>query len=291
MKMVGGNSMGAWGVGLYQDDVTCDIRAEYLNRLRLGFTNMEATIDVIDSNMDYIADEEDGPLFWFALAETQWKYGRLLPEVKEEALKCIDSGTDLERWKDNKKMYEKRKLVLESLALKLNSPQPPEKKVSKLVIKKANWEVGDVLLYKICDRNSEKERIFKESKWHNKYILLRVLGIARFNIGSLPKEYSHEKNVVGIYNWVGDQEPDPEILERLELLKSDGKLIKKILCLTVRDLKSIEFKVIKKDAEYGKKNGEITNSQGIDWLDPYHIDDDFIMVLMDAEKDGRLTDV
>ena len=31
-------------------------------------------------------------------------------------------------------------------------------------------------------------------------------------------------------------------------------------------------------------------SQGIDWLNPYHIDDDFIMVLMDAEKDGCLVD-
>ena len=289
--MVGGNSMGAWGVGLYQDDVTCDIKEEYLDRLRLGFTNMEATIDVINSNMDYIADEEDGPLFWFALAETQWKYGRLLPEVKEEALKCIDSGTDLERWKDNKKMYEKRKLVLESLALKLNSPQPPEKKVSKLVIKKANWEVGDVLLYKICDRNSEGKRIFKESKWHNKYILLRVLEIADFNKGSLHREYSDEMDIVGIYNWVGDQEPDPGILDRLELLKKDGKLLRRTLDFDTKDLKKIEFKVIKKDTEYSKKNNEITNGQGVILLDPYHIDDDFIMVLMDAEKDGSLADV
>lgn len=35
--------MGAWGTGLYQDDVTCDIKEDYLNRLRIGYTNIEAT--------------------------------------------------------------------------------------------------------------------------------------------------------------------------------------------------------------------------------------------------------
>ena len=37
--------MGAWGVGLYQDDVTQDIRNEYVNRLKVGYTNEEATED------------------------------------------------------------------------------------------------------------------------------------------------------------------------------------------------------------------------------------------------------
>lgn len=40
---------------------------------------------MIDYNEDLLEGEEDGPLFLFALADTQWKYGRLLPEVKEIA--------------------------------------------------------------------------------------------------------------------------------------------------------------------------------------------------------------
>lgn len=35
--------MGAWGVGLYQDDVTCDVKDEYLDWLRVGKTSIEAT--------------------------------------------------------------------------------------------------------------------------------------------------------------------------------------------------------------------------------------------------------
>ena len=76
--------MGAWGVKLYQDDVTCDVRDEYINWLKLKRDNEEATKIIIENNMGFIDDEEE-PSFWFALADTQWKYGRLLPEVKEKA--------------------------------------------------------------------------------------------------------------------------------------------------------------------------------------------------------------
>ena len=34
----------------------------------------------------FYKDDEEEPSFWFALADTQWKYGRLLPEVKEKAI-------------------------------------------------------------------------------------------------------------------------------------------------------------------------------------------------------------
>ena len=39
-----------------------------------------------------MGDVEEEPLFWFALADTQWNYGRLLPEVKEQALAWLDKG-------------------------------------------------------------------------------------------------------------------------------------------------------------------------------------------------------
>ena len=121
--------MGAWGVGLYQDDVTCDIKEDYVNWLKIGYSKEEATEVMLERNLDFLDDEEEADLFWFALADIEWKYGRLLPEVKKEALKRIESGRDLERWEENGKQYEKRRQVLEKLKEQLNSPQPPEKKV------------------------------------------------------------------------------------------------------------------------------------------------------------------
>ena len=116
--------MGAWGTGLYQDDDTCDIKDEYLTYLRLGMSNEEALEELIECNEELIDDEKIGPLFWLALADTQWKYGRLTNEVKEKALEVINSGKDLKRWEEDKKLYAKRKKVLEDLRERLNTKQP-----------------------------------------------------------------------------------------------------------------------------------------------------------------------
>ncbi len=85
----------------------------------MGKTNKEATEEIIEENQDPIEDIEEQSLFWFVLADTQWNLGRLEEYVKNEALKYIELGTDLERWKDETKLYEKRRKVLEKLREKL----------------------------------------------------------------------------------------------------------------------------------------------------------------------------
>ena len=178
-RVEGEIKMGAWGAGLYQDDVTCDVKDDYLNRLRIGYTNEEATEDVIDCNYNYIEDVEDGPIFWMALADTQWKYGRLLPSIKEKALEVIHDGSDLERWKEEPTNYRKRKKVLEELEKRLTSSQPPEKKITKLRLHKSTWDIGDVLLLKLHDDKFDNKPNKFESKWYNKYVLLKVVGVTR----------------------------------------------------------------------------------------------------------------
>ena len=118
--------MGTWGPGLYQDDITCDIKEEYRNWLRLTQSNKIATHEVLNNNL--CGDSEEDNLIWLALADTQLSYGRLTDEVKVEALKCLENGVDLERWNENKNQYNKRKKILENLKEKLNSPQPPKKR-------------------------------------------------------------------------------------------------------------------------------------------------------------------
>lgn len=281
--------MGAWGAGLYQDDVTCDIREDYLDRLRIGYTNIEATNEVIEWNIgDLEEDDEDIPLFWFALADTQWKYGRLLPEVKEQAIKYIDEGKDLERWIENKREYPKRKKVLEELKEKLNSPQPKEKKVRKLVIHKATWKIGDVLLYKI------KNEKFKNNKWYHKYVIFKVIGISKTNIGSLPREYSDEQNIVGICSWVGDFIPDINKIKKLDFIKlTKSDTSKDFLCtftFNKRELKQLDFKVIGTDHEFYKNSQDTMSGIGIPWENVNTLDITIGLALEKAEEDGTLID-
>ena len=45
-----------------------------------------------------------------------WNLGKLTNEVKEQALSCIASGKDIERWtEEDEKKAEKRQQVLEKL--------------------------------------------------------------------------------------------------------------------------------------------------------------------------------
>lgn len=159
--------MGTWGVNLYQDDTVLDVKEEYKYKLHMGKTNKEATEEIIEENQDLIEDIEEQSLFWFALADTQWNGGRLEEYVKNEALKYIELGTDLERWKDDTKLYEKRRKVLEKLREKLLAPQPEEKKMSKYRIYKCEWKIGDVFAYKL------KSEYAKQNKLENRYLIMQ----------------------------------------------------------------------------------------------------------------------
>ena len=91
-----------------------------------------------------------------ALANIQWEYGRLLDNVKEEAIKRIRSGIDLERWEEDKKLYEKRKEELKKLEEKLKKTMPEEKRVAKHRIYKCPWNIGDIYAYQIKENEEYK---------------------------------------------------------------------------------------------------------------------------------------
>jgi hypothetical protein len=119
--------MGTSGVSVFADDFALDVREAYLKLLTDGVDDAKATRRMI---RDFAtADVDEGPVFWVALAATQWEYGRLDATVKKRALKAIDQGTDLERWTESKSR-QKRKAVLAALREKLLS-QPPSPRMPR----------------------------------------------------------------------------------------------------------------------------------------------------------------
>ena len=286
--------MGAWGTGLYQDDTTCDIKDEYITYLQIGMTNEEATKKVIEENDWCFEDEEEGALLWFALADTQWKYGRLLDEVKEKAIECIDSGIDLEKWKEeDEKLCEKRKKVLEALKEKLNSEQPPEKKITKLRMLRAHWEIGDVLSYQILNEE------LKEHKWYKKYILLKVVGNTKLYVGSLPRDiYYHEEDIISLYNWIGNKKPDIKTIKRLqiimldEFMDGDNKEIEKYIGVfhpTKKELKKLNIEVLKNEKRDIYSQQMIEEKElGRSFYNIYNFDYEIIRALEREKKKGNL---
>ena len=168
--------MGAWGAKLYQDDVAQDIRDRFKDQLRRGKSSEEVTQELIKGYSYMIDDPDDGPVFWFALADTQWNLGKLLPEVKKQALLWLDKGGDVRRWEaENPKQAIIRKKVLEELQQKLNSLQPPEKKISQYRLYTCEWKIGDVFAYQLESDLAKEKGLFgryfliqkvDEETWH-----------------------------------------------------------------------------------------------------------------------------
>ena len=97
--------MGAWGPGLYSDDVTEDVRGIYVDKLHRGKNGEQASKEMIAEFEWAWSDEDDAPVFWFAMADMQWNYGRLQEEVKKKALYYLDDMKNLQRWEhENPKM-------------------------------------------------------------------------------------------------------------------------------------------------------------------------------------------
>ncbi len=82
--------MGAWGAGLYENDTALDVKDEF-EKLFIDGKGVQEITDGLTAEFESIMDcADEAPLFWLALADTQWKFGVLLPDVKENALRWID---------------------------------------------------------------------------------------------------------------------------------------------------------------------------------------------------------
>lgn len=156
--------MGTWGTSLYSSDSTCDVRDDYKDMLRRGRTNEEITQAMFEHAQAIIGDPDEESMFWFALADTQWNYGRLTPEVKEKALYFLSREDDLNLWKEtgDEKQLNAWIKTRETLRKKLLSPQPPEKKVYKYRLYHCPWKIGDVYAYQFRGEEARGTEFFEK---------------------------------------------------------------------------------------------------------------------------------
>ena len=227
--------MGAWGTSLYSDDYACDIRADYKDRLRKGMSNKEAVQDILAHNTA-VTGTDDEPVLWYALADTQWEYGRLLPEVKEKALAFLDAEQDDERWK-TMELMEQRRQVLVKLKEKLLSPQPAEKKVRKYSYYRCPWKLGDVFAYQFHTEESEKYGV------KGKYIVFR----------KITEDWcwpGHIIPTVSFYQWIGDEIPSLEDIRDLPVILTNpsryivDERVKYLFSLLVSSKRSVPSKYL-----------------------------------------------
>lgn len=91
--------MGAWGTGIFDDDLAADGRGDWEDALAGGDSPERATTRLIEDYAEEIAgDPAIAAAFWIALAAVQLDDGELDLDVRDRAIAAIDSGADLERW-------------------------------------------------------------------------------------------------------------------------------------------------------------------------------------------------
>ena len=196
--------MGTSGAKLFNDDLANDVRGDYLDSLRRGKENLQATDYIIERYMDSLSEEEE-PIFWFSLADTQWEYGRLEPRIKEKAEYFIEHPYAYE-WK-NEELADKWSKTLEKLKEKLNRPQPVEKKISKYRLYRCEWKLGDVFAYQFHGDYS------KEANMYGKYIAFRKIAETTYWPG-------HIIPIVQFYKWIWESIPEISVITSMPLLET-----------------------------------------------------------------------
>jgi len=186
--------MGTWGVGLFSDDTTSDIRDEFRDLIGAGKTAAEATAQLFEESKSGFIDPWDEAIFWMALASTQWRLGRLEPAVRAKAFAVIDEGGDLDRWRDEPSLLKRRRQVLKKLRTQLLRDPPPPKRIPKRHLNATQWEVGEVVAYRLRSGN---------------FALFRVIGYHEDKGG----KYS----VCELLDWMGEEIPSIEALANLPI--------------------------------------------------------------------------
>ncbi len=125
------------------------VRTRFVELLRQGKTGEEA-VEELQSMTGDQKDTQFGREFWMALADIMWNYGRLTEQVKINALRAIDScrQVTMERRSPNRQ-YLLQMEYLSRLEIKLQTPQPEQKKVATYQLFVNDWEPGDVLSYRL----------------------------------------------------------------------------------------------------------------------------------------------
>lgn len=185
--------MGAWGTGIFQDDTACDIRDEYKQLLGEGLGAPEAKVRILAAYKSSFDDPDESTVAWLALAAAQWKLGRLDADTLEHALQVIDSGNDLKRWNVDAKDRAKRQTVLDKLRAQITSPQPAEKKVTRERKCECNWQVGELVAWRLDS---------------GRQIILRVIGLKTDKGGTYP--------YCEFLDWIGNDLPPQDVLGSLD---------------------------------------------------------------------------
>jgi len=111
--------MAPWGPGIFEEKQALDIRDQFEELFDKGMSASRITEVLAEKWAIDVDDEEDGTVFWIALAATQLENEVLEERVKERVLFIIEEEIDIELFWYESDDIEERKNELDELKEKL----------------------------------------------------------------------------------------------------------------------------------------------------------------------------
>ncbi|GIZ10106.1 hypothetical protein [Flavobacterium sp. UMI-01] len=148
--------MGAWGTAISSNDTYADIYVEFFNLYNDGLDVTEISKKLIADNQETIYDTDDCNNFWFALAKAQWECKQLDKDIFNRVKKGIETGADLEVWRQleaDEKDIKKRKAILKKFLTDLQTEKPKAKSRKKKIIRQPIFEKGDCVIFELENKN------------------------------------------------------------------------------------------------------------------------------------------
>ena len=82
--------MGTWSTGLYQNDMSSDVKDDYIGKLKAGKDDETALREILSEYQYELEDIDCKYDIYLALADTLWKKGRLTESFKVKALEMLE---------------------------------------------------------------------------------------------------------------------------------------------------------------------------------------------------------
>ena len=197
--------MPKWETEIFRGDLGESVKREYRKLLSVKIDSEEAENLLLKHFAPYYSVNEAAEgRFWMALGLCQWQAGRLTETAKTNAKKWAVLPSD-----------DISPSARQSLLDTLDTPMPPPKKVRPpSYVSRCPWPVGSLLAYRII--SSDHPHV-TQSPFYGKYVLLRIVKIKKDPISRLaPDAGWDERMLVGLYNWLGDSIPQPDIVQTLD---------------------------------------------------------------------------
>lgn len=148
--------MGTWGTAISSNDTYSDACSEFFDLYDDGLSVSEISEKLKTRFHETIDDPHDANNFWFALGRSQWECKELDPSILMKVEKIVESGSDLEIWRQLDAAdgdLKKRSIALAKFLTKLRSEKPKARKRKKRVVREPIFEKGECLIFRLDNGN------------------------------------------------------------------------------------------------------------------------------------------